>query len=513
MRDDDALLIPGLRRIPHNAEAEVALLGAILVNNKAFDRVRDFLQAEHFSLVEHAALFRSISDAINAGMVADPVTLRGDPRLAEIDMFRMAECAVSVVDAGNYGRLVHELYRRRQLIDIGEKIIKRAYESELEDVAAQQIAEAEQAIEAVCEDATRGRSDSAPLLPSVWTNQPVPEREWLVADWIPAGCVVGLMGRGGVGKTLIAQQLQAACALGLPWLGLSVSKCRSLGVYCEDDVAELQRRQVDIANSYGAHLADTDDMLLWSRAGYDSRLAIVTRDGDLQLQPFFWEVRRAARKHKARLIVLDNAGDLFTLNQNDDVHARLAVNAICGRLVRELNATLLLLRHPSRAGLTSGDGDAGSVAWTNSFRGRLYLDYEPAADGDEPDKLARVLSHKKSNYSAQASDLRLRWQEGVLAPLTRGGFVDTIEARAEERTIEQAFLAALDEALAAGLRPAVSRNSSTFAPRVLKRFPSASGFRVGELDQCMARLLASGAIVNAPYGPPSRGWQALKRNS
>ena len=40
---------PSYRIPPHNVEAEQALLGAIIVNNDAFDRVSDFLRAEHFS--------------------------------------------------------------------------------------------------------------------------------------------------------------------------------------------------------------------------------------------------------------------------------------------------------------------------------------------------------------------------------------------------------------------------------------------------------------------------------
>src|SRR5580704_14462523 len=38
---------PAFRLAPHNIEAEQALLGAILVNNDAFDRISDFLRAEH----------------------------------------------------------------------------------------------------------------------------------------------------------------------------------------------------------------------------------------------------------------------------------------------------------------------------------------------------------------------------------------------------------------------------------------------------------------------------------
>jgi replicative DNA helicase len=48
LRPIDTAEEPGYRQPPHNLEAEQALLGAIMVNNEACDRVTTFLTAEHF---------------------------------------------------------------------------------------------------------------------------------------------------------------------------------------------------------------------------------------------------------------------------------------------------------------------------------------------------------------------------------------------------------------------------------------------------------------------------------
>lgn len=335
------------------------------------------------------------------------------------------------------------------------------------------------------------RQGAEPISPSTWECKRAPARQWLVRDWVPAGRVTGLMGRGGVGKSLVAQQLQTAAAIGRPWLGLHVTQVRSLGVYCEDERDELHRRQESIARCYDARMTDLDAMLLWPRVGCDSRLAIIDPRGELTLTTFFDEVRRRAASHGARLLILDNAGDLFTLNQNDDVHARLAVNAVCGRLARELDATVLLLRHPSRAGMTTGDGDAGSVAWTNSFRARIYLDYEPAEGESEPDKLARVLSHRKSNYGAQADDLRLRWEHGAFiradAPTD---FVGSIDKRARERDADETFLACLQQANARGQHASdQSASRDRYAPKLFRSLEAGRAFSARELKQAMDRLL------------------------
>ena len=67
--------------------------------------------------------------------------------------------------------------------------------------------------------------------PTTLADKPVPEREWLVLDWIPMQRVTGLYGAGGEGKTLLAQQLATSCSVGALWLGLRVRECNSLLIF------------------------------------------------------------------------------------------------------------------------------------------------------------------------------------------------------------------------------------------------------------------------------------------
>jgi RecA-family ATPase len=77
------------------------------------------------------------------------------------------------------------------------------------------------------------------------------KREWIVPDWIPKGVVSSLSGDGGMGKTLLAQQLLYATGLGGKWLGIDVPAVRGLGVFCEDDEDELHRRHNAIKADLG----------------------------------------------------------------------------------------------------------------------------------------------------------------------------------------------------------------------------------------------------------------------
>src|SRR6185295_20367314 len=68
--------VPEYRQNPFDIEAEQALLGAILVNNDAFERVSSFLEPEHFHEPMHQRVFEALSRVIRKGQLASPVTLR-----------------------------------------------------------------------------------------------------------------------------------------------------------------------------------------------------------------------------------------------------------------------------------------------------------------------------------------------------------------------------------------------------------------------------------------------------
>ena len=143
---------PELLRIPpYNTEAEQALLGAILINNAAYLRVSEFLQPEHFGNAMHGRIFAAIGKLIERGQIANPVTLKNlfdqDGALTEIGgaqyLARLAGAAATIINAEDYGRAVHDLYLRRELITLGEDVVNDAYRQDLEDSPREQIERAE----------------------------------------------------------------------------------------------------------------------------------------------------------------------------------------------------------------------------------------------------------------------------------------------------------------------------------------------------------------------------------
>ena len=147
LREGDA----GYRSPPANIEAEQALLGAILVNNAAYHRVSEFLRAVHFAEAVHGRIFEAIGKLIERGQIANPVTLKSlfdqDGALAEIGgaayLARLAAAVVTIINTEDYGRTIHDLHLRRQLISIGEDVVNDAFTHDLDREAPQQIEEAE----------------------------------------------------------------------------------------------------------------------------------------------------------------------------------------------------------------------------------------------------------------------------------------------------------------------------------------------------------------------------------
>ena len=140
------------RQPPHNIDAEQALLGAILVNNEALDRVSGFLDAQHFYEPIHQEIFETAAKLIQSGKQATPITLRtffetSEPISHDLTvpqyLARLAASATTIINAADYGRTIYDLAVRRSLIVIGEDLVTTAYDSPVDAPPESQIQEAE----------------------------------------------------------------------------------------------------------------------------------------------------------------------------------------------------------------------------------------------------------------------------------------------------------------------------------------------------------------------------------
>jgi hypothetical protein len=145
-------------------------------------------------------------------------------------------------------------------------------------------------------------------------GKPVPVREWIVPQWLPVK-VVTLHYAGGVGKTLLALQLMAACASGGKWCGLRVTPCKSVGLFSEDDSDELHARIDSIRRHCSLSMDKLTDMCPIDGTGQDNTLVRFQRDGQMVLTPRFNRLRQQALDTKAKLVVIDTAATTFGGNE------------------------------------------------------------------------------------------------------------------------------------------------------------------------------------------------------
>ena len=171
---------PSPARPPSNLEAEQALLGAILFDNAAYERIGDALKAPHFYEPFHQRLFAAMEDHIRKGQLAEPIVLverfRRDPGFEELGGLRyladLVDRAPPAANAADYARVIHDLALRRELIRLGGDISAQAAGG-VDATARDQIEQAEQQLYALAEtgssstgfmnfaDALRGAVDMA----------------------------------------------------------------------------------------------------------------------------------------------------------------------------------------------------------------------------------------------------------------------------------------------------------------------------------------------------------------
>lgn len=340
------------------------------------------------------------------------------------------------------------------------------------------------------------------------SQSPPPARAWAIEHWLGMGHVTLLAGAGGTGKTSVAQAMGSCLALNRDYLDSVLAARRVLMWACEDDVHELHRRQLAIAQKLGVGLAEFCGLFLHSYDGEQVELAGAA-DGSLVAAPMLAELSEQIGDYRADVVILDNIARLYGGNENDR-HQVTSFMAMLTAAARPTNAAVLLLGHPGKA---AGSEYSGSTAWEGAARARLYLgrnlpDKEPGPE--EPiDDGVLYLCRRKANYSTR-DYRRIQYIDGVMIP---DDAERPITARSAEYTQDVVV-----RAVVALERIGKWGNSSTASPDYLpkladqyqllegvgrKQFASA----VRELE--LAGKLKMETIGQYPNRSPRKGFRAV----
>lgn len=141
--------VDNLKRPPHSQEAEQAILGGIMLENQAWDKVSSSLCQEDFYRAEHRVLFDAIANLARREQPFDVITIMDglksqellDEAGGEAYLFELANNTPSVANIAAYAKIVREKSVQRQLIGVANEIADTAYNpvgrevSELLDLA------------------------------------------------------------------------------------------------------------------------------------------------------------------------------------------------------------------------------------------------------------------------------------------------------------------------------------------------------------------------------------------
>lgn len=338
----------------------------------------------------------------------------------------------------------------------------------------------------------------------------IPRRSWFMEDWLPHRQCTGLYGVPGVRKSLFVLQAMIAGAIERSFCGLPIAQTPVVGLFCEDDDDEIQRRTLNVLRAYDAGFADLDQFHYRSLVGTQAiEFLRITKGGSTVLGPPFVTFREQVLDLKPGLAILDTASDFFGGNENDRGEVAAFVRLLDG-LAQQSGCALLFSAHPSRRGVAERSFDSGSTGWEGKVRARLVL-YDPAqvSDDDDDDRRVRapsderVLLRAKSNYAAPGAEIPLVLREQVFWPKAIDPETAPQRGPMHDLAVEAKFLELMAKVKTSGRYVNDTPSQpQRYAPKVF----GGSGFTEREFEKAMNRLLDKGRIRLIRTGSKKTGW-------
>ena len=221
----------GAPELPRNVEAEAALLGALMIDNRLAEDVQLKIKAEHFFEPMHGRIYDAIMMLLDRDMVANPVTLKPmldqDPALRELGgagyLAQLTGNGAALIGARDFASQIYDLALLRQLVSVGRELVENAMDTSEDVNPREQIEAAEVALYKVSEGEGEGGSVKSFLAASTAAVQ-VAERA-LNSGGHVSGITTGinslnakigglhnsdlmiLAGRPGMGKTSLATNI------------------------------------------------------------------------------------------------------------------------------------------------------------------------------------------------------------------------------------------------------------------------------------------------------------------
>jgi replicative DNA helicase len=145
--------------LPHNVEAEAALLGALMIDNRLAEDIQMKLRPDHFFEPLHGRIYDQILRLLDRNMIASPVTLRplfeADEEMKELGgpayLAQLTGSGAAIIGARDFAEQIYDLALLRALIGVGREMVEKALDTSDEVDPKGQIESAEAALYRVAE--------------------------------------------------------------------------------------------------------------------------------------------------------------------------------------------------------------------------------------------------------------------------------------------------------------------------------------------------------------------------
>ena len=414
------------RTPPASLEAEQAVVGALLQENDALERVSDLLEPASFFFFHNREIFKAVQALLRDGMPADLVTVAAwlaDAGVGEeVDRAYLLAVQASVIDATHvrrYAEIVAKKADERALIEGCDAALRISWDGKLEladrmDRVAGVMARTEQARQRICA--------RVPVLNVEELVAAAKAATWCVKHVVPANAVGMLFGASGTFKSFIALDMALHVAHGLPWMGRLTKRAPVLYIAAEGQTGLGMR------------------VVAWHRArniphaGVPLHVVPVAID----LTQDAWRVVEAAQALgiSPGLVVIDTVSQTYSGEENSANEMAAYLREIGLRFRALWQASVLLVHHTGHSATERPRGSSAILA---------NLDYLLGAFRDEQELLATLTCCKQKDGELFAdADFQLTpmelWKDddGDAVTSLVARHLSTAEERDRARQAEQA---------------------------------------------------------------------------
>ncbi|MBO4745501.1 MAG: replicative DNA helicase [Alphaproteobacteria bacterium] len=458
------------KTLPTNIEAEQAVLAAVLMTNRALERISDFLRPEDFSHPAHQEIYKLVSRLFARGEQFDIVTIKSylDQQgalesVGGVDyLTQLAGASATVVNVEQYARIVHENALRRDLISLGQSITDAAFVEDIDNPVSSQIETAEQQLFNLATTGDTGH-DVVPI--SAALKKALQETEIAYkADGNLSGLTTGLTdldraisglhksnliiiaGRPGMGKTALAMNIAFNAANAI-YSGRANPQYKGAVVFFSLEMGDSelaarvlssQSRIPGSAMREGKSLTDEDFLKLTQYSDVIGRIPLLIDDTPGMSVPMIrTRARRWARKYNGLALIVIDYLQLITSpggrNKDNRVQELSEITRGLKMLAKELDVPVIALSQLSRSVESRDDKrpqlsdlrDSGSIEQDADIVLFTYREEYYLQNRDPKHRLSNVPNDKSIN-SWQARYEKAKGKADLIIGKNRHGRTDTV---------------------------------------------------------------------------------------